>query len=386
MISILREAFQHRKVFVTGHTGFKGSWLCLWLSHLGARVTGYALEPPTNPSNFDISGVRDHLHRHCVSDICDHDSLKQEIQKADPDIVLHFAAQSVVRTGYTTPRETFETNIMGTANVLEAIRCTGRPCTALCITSDKCYENVEQVWGYRETDSLGDHDPYGASKGAAELVIRAYRDSFFPLSKLSEHGVQLLSARAGNVIGGGDWTKDALIVDVANALMNRQPICIRNPNALRPWQHVLQALSGYLLLTAKAFLSNTGEYCDAWNIGPAPGNEISVSEVVTEFIGCWDSGSWYVDARGEQPREATILRLNIDKAMWELGWRPTWNVQTAIDKTAAWYKDYLTRTDAGASCADFCFRQIEEFENDFNEQVLGKPTLNPLAAATSSTT
>jgi CDP-glucose 4,6-dehydratase len=213
---------------------------------------------------------------------------------------------------------------MGTASILEAIRLWKRPCSAVLVTSDKCYENREQTWGYREIDAMGDHDPYGGSKGAAELVIRAYRDSFFPVSKIQQHGIKIASARAGNVVGGGDWTPDALIVDVVKALSVNQPVAVRSPAAFRPWQHVLQALSGYLTLAMKLLSSDDSIYCSGWNIGPLPGNEIPVREVVDLFIQAWGSGSWIDVGDPNAPHEAGILRLSIDKALWNLGWNPGW--------------------------------------------------------------
>ena len=224
-----------KSVFVTGHTGFKGSWLCLWLSKLGANVTGYALSPPTDPSNFEICSVRDTLHKHHINDIRDFESLERAMRDCQPDLILHLAAQSVVRESYLTPRETFDVNLMGTVNVLDCVKRLDRPTAVVCVTSDKCYQNVEQIWGYRESDAMGERDPYGGSKGAAELAIRSYRHSFFPPEKLHSHGIKLASGRAGNVIGGGDWTKDALVVDVVRALSAGEPVQIRSPGAFRPW-------------------------------------------------------------------------------------------------------------------------------------------------------
>ncbi|MCP4943824.1 MAG: CDP-glucose 4,6-dehydratase [Planctomycetaceae bacterium] len=333
--------FEGKRVFLTGHTGFKGSWLALWLHSLGAEVTGYALDPPTNPNHFTVAGIESVLEKHHVADIRDEQKLNTAMRDARPDLVMHLAAQTVVRTGYEIPRETFDINVMGTIGVLDAIRALDKPCAALMVTSDKCYENVEQVWGYREEDALGEHDPYGGSKGAAEIAIRSYRHSFFPVDRINEHGIRLASARAGNVIGGGDWTKHALIVDAFHALAADRPIEIRSPKALRPWQHVLQCLSGYMTLASKLLTTNDREFCSGWNIGPLPGNELPVQEVVEHFIKCWGSGEYLDSSDPNQLPEANILRLCIDKAIWKLKWRPCWSTYDSLAKTVDWYQAYL---------------------------------------------
>ncbi len=352
-------AFQGKRVFLTGHTGFKGSWLALWLQRLGAEVTGYSLEPPTEPSHFAVADVRGSLIRHYEADIRDAATLEAAIREADPDLVMHLAAQSVVRTGYELPRETFDINVMGTIGVLDAIRQLEKPCVALMITSDKCYENLEQVWGYREEDALGEHEPYGASKGAAEIAIRSYRHSFFPVDRLDQHGVRLASARAGNVIGGGDWTKDALVVDLVRSLVRRQPVRVRNPRAVRPWQHVLQCLSGYLTIAARLLGDDAASYCSAWNIGPLPGNELRVQEVVDHFLECWGEGSSVDASDPGQPPEAHTLRLCIDKAMGELGWHPHWSVYETLERTADWYRAFM---DHPATIRQVSLEQIEAYE------------------------
>ena len=364
--------FKGKSVLVTGHTGFKGSWLCLWLNRLGARVTGLSLEPPTMPSHFVESEVLQLLQSHIVADVRDTETLIKSIWNSKPDLILHLAAQSIVREGYREPFETFSTNVMGTASVLEAIRIVDRPCCAVMVTSDKCYENREQVWGYRESDAMGEHDPYGSSKGAAELVIRSYRDSFFSTTKLSQHGIKIASARAGNVIGGGDWTPDALIVDAVKALSLGHPVRIRCPEAFRPWQHVLQALSGYLTLASKLMTSDDPKYCSGWNIGPLPGNEIPVREVVELFLEEWGQGSWIDAGDPNAPREAGILRLSIDKALWDLNWRPGWDFRETIRQTAQWYRNRLTRPGSmqGTSMA-----QIADYENFMSELTTANPTL-----------
>lgn len=366
MTTAFSKAFRGRSVFVTGHTGFKGSWLCLWLERMGAKVTGYALEPPTDPSNFVVCGVRDVLAEHHVADIRDEDALATAMRRAEPSLVLHLAAQSIVRKSYQIPRETFDVNVMGTASVLEAVRRLDRRCSVVCVTSDKCYENIEQVWGYRESDAMGEHDPYGGSKGAAEILIRSYRHSFFPPEKLAEHGVKLASARAGNVIGGGDWTPDALVVDVFKALAHDEAVRVRNPIAYRPWQHVLQALSGYLTLAARLLQSDDPVYCGGWNFGPAPGNELPVREVVQLFLDEWGGGSWVDVSDPTQPHEANILRLAIDKALWQLRWKPGWPVRETLRQTARWYRSYLEQPD---HARQMCYSQIEAYE-----EVLGTNT------------
>ena len=352
--------FAGRSVFVTGHTGFKGSWLCLWLNRLGAQVTGYSLEPPTEPNHFTISQVRDVLANHHVADIRDEDRLAAAMQQAGPDVVLHLAAQTVVRRGYEMPRETFDVNVMGTVSVLEAVRRLNKPCAVIGVTSDKCYYNVEQVWGYRETDPLGERDPYGGSKGAAELVIRSYRHSFFPPDRLGEHGVKLASVRAGNVIGGGDFTPYALIVDIVRALAENRPVQIRNPGAFRPWQHVLQALSGYLTLTAKLLATDDPEFCSAWNIGPLPGDELPVRQLVELFLQHWGGGSWEDVSQAAQHREAHTLRVAIDKALWRLQWKPRWTVHEALRQTVCWYRRYLEAPD---TIRQLTLEQIQDYES-----------------------
>ncbi|HMP77923.1 MAG TPA: CDP-glucose 4,6-dehydratase [Pirellulaceae bacterium] len=361
MTSMFDGVFAGKSVLVTGHTGFKGSWLCLWLARLGAQVTGYAWDPPTDPNHFTQSRVADVLQHHYIADVRDTETVLRAIKSCKPDLVLHLAAQSIVRKGYREPWETFSTNVMGTASILEALRLRNEPCSAVLVTSDKCYENREQTWGYREIDAMGDHDPYGGSKGAAELVIRAYRDSFFPANHIQKHGIKIASARAGNVIGGGDWTPDALIVDVVKALATDQPVMIRSPEAFRPWQHVLQALSGYLTLAARLLSSDDPQYCSGWNIGPLPGNEIPVRDVVELFIQAWGSGSWIDVGDPHAPREAGILRLSIDKALWNLDWKPGWGVAETIRQTAEWYRAQQHRGEA--SMQDISINQIEEYES-----------------------
>ncbi|MCY2985001.1 MAG: CDP-glucose 4,6-dehydratase [Planctomycetota bacterium] len=366
---MLSQYFKDKSVLVTGHTGFKGSWLCLWLHRLGAKVSGLSLEPPTTPNHFSEANIVDLLDFHILADIRDEKAVGCAIEESQPDLILHLAAQTIVRRGYREPLETFSTNVMGTACVLEAIRLAKRPCSVVVVTSDKCYDNREQVWGYRETDPMGEKDPYGSSKGAAELVVRSYRDSYFPVSKIAQHGIKVASARAGNVIGGGDWTEDALIVDVIKALSIGEPVLVRNPNAFRPWNHVLQALSGYLTLSARLMTSNDPAYCSGWNIGPLPGNEIPVREVVELLLDEWGEGSWIDGNDPSAPREAGILRLSIDKALWELNWKPCWDVRESIRQTAKWYRH---RQGNEGSMHDFSLSQIIEYEDAMRLSMAGQ--------------
>lgn len=355
----LADVYAGKGVFVTGHTGFKGSWLCLWLERLGATVSGYALDPPTEPSHFEIAGVGEGLAADHRADVRDAAALEAAVADADPDVVFHLAAQSVVRESYRIPRETFEVNAIGTAGLLDAVREREKPCVVVLVTSDKCYLNVEQPWGYREDDALGDLSPYGGSKGAAELVIRSYRHAYFHPDRLAEHGVKVASGRAGNVIGGGDFTKDALVVDLVKALAAGETVGIRSPAATRPWQHVLQCLSGYLTLGAALLESDAPDLQEGWNFGPLPGDDLPVAEVVERFLAEWGSGEWRDDSGGGHPHEAGILRLAVDKAIGRLGWRPRWDIDRTLAETARWYRRWLDDPD-GTRALDF--EQIAAYE------------------------
>jgi len=353
------ETFRDRRVLVTGHTGFKGSWMVLWLHRLGARVYGYSLPPPTQPSHFELAQIRELLAGHVEADVRDGARLEQTLRTAQPDVIFHLAAQALVREGYAQPRETFDTNVIGTVSLLDAVRAVGRPCAVVVVTSDKCYEagaaNTIPTGGFREGDPLGGHEPYSASKGAAELVVTAYRQSYFPPSRLSEHGVALASARAGNVIGGGDWARDRIVTDIVASLAAGKPVPVRNPVAVRPWQHVLEPLNGYLTLAARLLEVATGTgpaadattWCDAWNFGPPAGDDVRVEELVDRFIAAWGRGSWEDVSASGQPAETAILRLCPDKAIAQLGWRPRWDVAEAVRRTATWYRTYY-RKPAGA--------------------------------------
>ncbi len=356
----LFKQFDGRRVLLTGHTGFKGSWLALWLRRLGAEVVGVAEAPPTDPSHFEVASVESQMKASIIGDIRNYEWLADIVAESKPDLVMHLAAQSVVKTGYEDPLLTFSTNVMGTANVLEAVRQTKRRCAVLVVASDKCYENVEQIWGYRECDALGGREPYGASKGAAELVVETYRNSYFPKDRLADHGVWLASVRAGNVIGGGDWTSNALIADTIKSIMKQEVVRIRSPFAVRPWQHVLQCLGGYLTLSANLLLAKNPQMCSGWNIGPNPGNELTVAQVVDRFIEHWGSGEWQDCSHPSHPREAGILRLSIDKALAHLGWQPCWDVDTTLQKTVEWYRRY---SESPSQMHQFSVAQIDEFQS-----------------------
>jgi len=352
------EAFRSRRVLVTGHTGFKGSWLVLWLRRLGAEVHGYSLPPPTEPSNYALAGVRTALASETVADIRDRTQMAATVAAFKPDVIFHLAAQPLVRDSYAKPYDTFDVNVMGTASVLDAVRAASRPCAVVCITTDKCYENLEHVWGYRECDPMGGHDPYSASKGAAEILIASYRRSFFSPSELAQHGVQLASARAGNVVGGGDWARDRIMTDTVSALKEGRPVPVRNPRAIRPWQHVLEPLSGYLTLAASMLERPDPKWCGGWNFGPVSGTELPVGKLVDAFIAAWGSGRRADCGESDQPHEASILRLSIEKAGWELGWRPRWTCGQMIERTARWYQSVLCE---GAGAREACEADIEAY-------------------------
>ncbi len=331
--------YKGKKVLITGHTGFKGSWLCLWLKELGAEVIGYALNPPTNPNHFEL--LKPDMIS-IIGDIRDGEKLINVVKCHKPEIVFHLAAQPLVRYSYKNPVETFETNVMGTINVFEACRNTESVGTIVNITSDKCYENREWVWGYRENDPMGGYDPYSASKGCAELVTNSYRNSFFnpsyPLTLSPSHPpILLASARAGNVIGGGDWAEDRLIPDCIRALLKGGKIVIRNPNAIRPWQHVLEPLSGYLLLGQK-LLEGRKEFAEAWNFGPSEDGNATVGEIVAQVNKAWPKIDYEINMIPDQPHEAGMLRLDCSKARTKLQWTPVWDGKSTVKKTALWYK------------------------------------------------
>jgi CDP-glucose 4,6-dehydratase len=361
MSGSLSDIFAGRSVLVTGHTGFKGSWLVLWLARMGARVTGYALAPPTCPNNFEASRVRDVLTAHYEADIRDANRLSQAVQTAAPSVIFHLAAQPLVRESYRSPRETFDVNVMGTVILLDCVRALRHPCVILVVTTDKCYENRDQMEGYKETDPMGGFDPYSASKGASELAIASYRRSFFNPARFQDHGVKLASARAGNVIGGGDWAPDRIGTDIMNALCAGQPVPVRNPQAIRPWQHVLEPLSGYLTLAARMLTSDDSKWCGAWNFGPSPGEQLTVIELVKMYCSAWGQGAWKDMSCPSAPHEAGILVLNIDKAERELGWHPRWTIAETVARTAKWYRVFYQTPDA--SMREHCLTDITAYES-----------------------
>lgn len=338
--------WQGRRVFLTGHTGFKGGWLSLWLQQLGAQVTGYALPAPTQPSLFEQARVADGMIS-LIGDIRDGAALAHAMREARPEVVIHMAAQPLVRRSYVDPVETYSTNVMGTVHLLEAVRQSPGVRAVVNVTTDKCYENKEWVWGYRENEPLGGYDPYSNSKGCAELVTSAYRNSFFNPAQHAEHGVALASARAGNVIGGGDWAADRLIPDILAAFGQGQPVTIRSPHAIRPWQHVLEPLRGYLTLAEHLHDEGTA-YAEAFNFGPRDSDARPVEWIVRQLAAVWGAGAaWHVDD-GEHPHEATYLKLDIAKAAHRLAWRPRLDLEHALALTVDWARALQRNEDMRA--------------------------------------
>ncbi|MDC3087406.1 CDP-glucose 4,6-dehydratase [Paracoccaceae bacterium] len=347
-----------KKVFMTGHTGFKGSWLSLWLQQLGAEVTGYALPPPSNPNLFECINVAQGMTS-IIGDILDGALLANAVLQAKPDIVIHLAAQPLVRQSYVDPVVTYSTNVMGTVQLLEAVRQTPSVRAVVNVTSDKCYENKEWVWGYRENEPMGGFDPYSSSKGCAELVTAAYRNSFFNSVRHGKHQVALASARAGNVIGGGDWADDRLIPDVLRAIETGQSVNIRNPQATRPWQHVLEPLNGYLILAEKLYTEGQA-FAEAFNFGPAEEDAKPVLWIVKQLTQSWgDGASWHLDG-GTHPHEAYHLKLDCSKARTVLGWQPHWNLTKALQAVIVWHKAHLAHKNS-PEMRSLCLQQIKEY-------------------------
>ena len=362
MGQLFNNIYKGKKVLLTGHTGFKGSWLTLWLKQLGAEVIGYSLEPPTNPSLFEILNLEKEII-HVIGDIRNEKRLKETFKKYKPDIVIHMAAQPLVRYSYMNPKETYETNVLGTLNVFEAVRESKTVRVVINVTSDKCYENKEWVYGYRENDPMGGYDPYSSSKGCAELLTSAYRNSFFnPENYGKTHNVALASVRAGNVIGGGDWAEDRLIPDCIRALSKKETIYIRNPHATRPWQHVLEPLSGYLWLGALMWQDPT-KYSEGWNFGPNDEDILTVEEIVKDVIKIWGNGEYVVNS-DNRFHEAKLLKLDISKAHFYLKWKPVYNAKKSLVETVNWYKTYFSNPE---KIYDFTINQllsyIKEAEN-----------------------
>jgi len=335
--------WQGKKVFITGHTGFKGSWLSLWLQEMGAEVKGYALSAPTSPSLFEEANVAaDMLSEE--GDIRDFKQLKASIEDFSPEIVFHMAAQPLVRLSYSNPMETYSTNVMGTVHLLEAVKQVGGVKAVVNVTSDKCYENREWVWGYREDEAMGGYDPYSNSKGCAELVASSYRQSFFNKDKYADHGCALASARAGNVIGGGDWADDRLIPDMLNAFSNIKAVEIRSPHAIRPWQHVLEPLSGYITI-AEHLYKHGPDFAEGWNFGPKEEDAQPVQWIVEKLVLEWgDKASWFL-SEGEHPHEAHYLKLDCSKAKMRLNWTPVWSLEETLGRIVVWQKAWLDGQD-----------------------------------------
>jgi CDP-glucose 4,6-dehydratase len=354
MKKLFGDTYKGKTVLVTGHTGFKGSWLCIWLKELGANVIGYALEPYTPNDNFVAAGLEGRISSN-IGDIRDYERLKSVFDTCHPEIVFHLAAQPLVRLSYREPKLTYDTNIGGTINLLECCRLSESVKVIVNVTSDKCYENKEWTWGYRENDALGGYDPYSSSKGCSEIITAAYRNSFFTISNGRNGNKSISSVRAGNVIGGGDWQEDRLVPDCVKALKRNEAIGIRSPGSIRPWQHVLEPLGGYLLLAARMW-KDGDKYAGAWNFGPDLGSMITVGQLVEKLLACWGSGSYKDLSEGldKEPHETRCLMLDISKAAGLLRWKPTLTVDQAIELTVDWYK-------AREVNYDFCVRQINEY-------------------------
>jgi CDP-glucose 4,6-dehydratase len=346
------EFWRGKRVFLTGHTGFKGSWLCLWLSEMGAEVTGYSIDVPTDPSLFELARVAERVGD-IRGDIRSPDELGKAMREARPELIIHMAAQSLVRHSYDSPVETYATNVMGTVNLLEAIRQISSIRAVLVVTSDKCYENREWSRAFRETDPLGGRDPYSSSKACQEIITSAYRAAFFGPSA---GNVAVASARAGNVIGGGDWAADRLIPDAVRAFTLRRPLEVRNPKAVRPWQHVLEPLSGYLSLAERLF-SEGQRWAEGWNFGPLDEDAKPVEAVVEHLVMRWGDGARWIAASGSHPHEAGLLTLDCTKSRNELGWKPKWRLDRTLDAVVDWHRAFSRGTDMQS----FCVQQIKEY-------------------------
>jgi len=356
MIDIFGAFYNDKRVLVTGHTGFKGSWLSIWLHELGAEVVGVGLEPYSEKDNFVLSGISKKIKADIRADIRDEQKLKEIFAEYQPEIVFHLAAQPLVRLSYEIPVETYQTNVMGTINIMEAIRATDSVKVGVMITTDKCYENKEQIWGYRENEPMGGYDPYSSSKGAAEIAINSWRRSFFnPDDYGKKHHVSIASVRAGNVVGGGDWAKDRIIPDCIRALEADKVIEIRNPKSIRPWQHVLEPLSGYMLL-AKKMWAEPAKYCEGWNFGPYTESITPVWDVATKLIKSYGKGKLKDASVSNALHEANLLMLDISKSKYYLGWEPRTNINQCMELVADWYKRYKTE-----NVYEICIDEIKRF-------------------------
>jgi len=352
---INKEFWRGKRVFITGHTGFKGSWLSLLLSSLGAHVTGYALTPPTQPSLFGLCSI-DQLVNSVIDDVRDSDKLMLTMKEVQPEIVIHLAAQPLVRESYINPVDTYAINVMGTVNVLESVRQCRSIKAVINVTTDKCYENKEWIWGYRENEPLGGYDPYSNSKACSELVTASYRNSFFNPKEYAKHGVAMATARAGNVIGGGDWATDRLIPDCIEALLNNKKIRIRNPYSIRPWQHVLEPLGGYMMLAEKLYAEGVS-FAEGWNFGPDDSDAKPVEWIVQKMCERWGAGAAYEVDAGVHPHEAHYLKLDCSKAKMRLNWAPRWNLEYTLDKVVDWVRAYHEKADMRS----VCLKQIDEY-------------------------
>lgn len=351
-----KDFWQGKKVFITGHTGFKGSWLTLWLKQRGANIIGYSLAPQTVPNLFSCANVAEGINS-ITGNILDLEHLKKSVLAAQPEIIFHLAAQPLVHYSYQNPIETYSVNVMGTVHLLEAIRYVDSVRSVVVVTSDKCYENREWIWGYRETDAMGGYDPYSSSKGCTELVVSAYRQSYFHANKYHEHGVGLASARAGNVIGGGDWAADRLIPDIIRALNRNEISQIRNPNACRPWQYILDVLQGYLVLAEHLWFKGI-EYTGAWNFGPSDDNVKSVRWIADKLTTLWNKKEAWEISENHYPHEAMLLKLDSNKARNALSWQPKMSIHELLTHTCAWYNAFYQQHEMG----QFTESQIVDFE------------------------
>jgi CDP-glucose 4,6-dehydratase len=365
----MKSFFQGKKVFITGHTGFKGSWLSLWLHRMGAEVHGYALDTPTTPSLFELAKISALLSSHRIADVRDASTLSDSMYQVQPEIVIHMAAQPLVRDSYKIPVETYATNVMGTVHLLEAVRRCPSVRAVVNVTTDKCYENREWPWGYRENEPMGGFDPYSSSKGCSELVTAAYRQSYFTkppnLQTLNPQSMRLpavATARAGNVIGGGDWATDRLIPDIVRSLLTDEPVRIRNPHAIRPWQHVLEPLSGYLRLAQCLYEQGT-DYAEGWNFGPADDDAKPVEWIVNRMCEQWGNGARYEVDAGDHPHEAHYLKLDCSKARMRLGWQPRWNLENTLLTIIEWVRVF----DSAGDIRSCCLEQLESYEKLIQE-------------------
>ncbi len=359
---IVNPAFwQGKRVLLTGHTGFKGSWMSLWLQEMGAKVTGFSLPAPTSPSLFEDAGLQTGMNS-IQGDVRDLTALMDTCNQCQPEIVIHMAAQPLVRESYKIPVETYATNVMGTVHLLEAVRQTSSVRSVVVITTDKCYENKEWVWGYREDEPMGGYDPYSNSKGCAELVVSAYRRSYFHPDTYNQHHVALATARAGNVIGGGDWAGDRLIPDIMRAVMNKQPVIIRSPRAIRPWQHVLEPVGAYLLLAERLYTEGSS-FAEAFNVGPVAEDARDVEFIVRQICHNWGDGASFELDSAPQPHEANYLKLDISKIENRLGWHPVWALPTTLAHTVSWYKAFQAGKDPKA----ICLEQLKQYIQDMKE-------------------